>query len=163
MTRSSASVQSAYFERACQILAMREHSVWELRRKLLQKGCPAEVTEAILEQLQSAGWLSDARFAEALVRQKVAQGWGKQRVVLELRRRGVSDLDSEGALSVCAAEFSEECEIERAERIVRKRLRCATDVAKVKRYLIGRGFSMSCAVRAVENGLLDLTSEGKSC
>ena len=56
--------------RAIGLLARREHSRAELRERLLATGADREATEALLDELAALGFLSDARFAHAVVRQK---------------------------------------------------------------------------------------------
>ena len=74
---------------AFRLLGRREHSRWELRRKLLhRKWLPGEVDE-VLDGLEDQGLLSDARFARAWIRHRAGRGLGPIRIRGELRQRGV--------------------------------------------------------------------------
>lgn len=79
------------YERAVGLLARREHSWRELERKLGQRGYPADAIRGALERLLAAGYQSDARFGEMLVRSRVARAYGPLRIRAELSRHGLDD------------------------------------------------------------------------
>ena len=140
---------TSYRERVYQILTGRDHSAWELRTKLVQKGCPAEEATQLTAEAVNCGLVDDERFACALVRSKISQGWGRQRIKLELRRRGLADDVAAQALEQYSEELSGEGELERAAAIAKRRVHGPADVPKVMRYLVSRGFSLSSASRAL--------------
>ena len=83
--------------RALRLLSRREYSRHELAQKLLQLQSqvgdepPADLKEQItqvLDDFEAQGWLSDERYAQALVRRR-SQRYGLRRVVDELQRSGV--------------------------------------------------------------------------
>ena len=76
---------------AVRLLATREHSRAELRRKLIARGGQAAVVEAVLDALGQRGLQSDARYAEQYVVQRAARGYGPARIRAELRERGIDD------------------------------------------------------------------------
>ena len=103
-------------ERALRLLATREHSRFELRRKLLRRrasdssktnaqtkpNAQAEANaeaptnieaqvDTVLDDLASRDLLSDVRFAEAFVRRGVDRGHGPIKIRAELRNRGVAE------------------------------------------------------------------------
>ena len=141
---------SNYRERAYQILACREHSAYELRQKLERKGCPPELAEDLVGELTEARLVVDVRFGTVLVRSKLRQGWGRQRILRELSLRGVRGEALEAVLSGNAEVLNPDREQERADAIARRRLRTPADAARVMRCLIGHGFTLACARRAVE-------------
>ena len=75
---------------ALRLLARREHSRFELIRKLLQRQLPKNVIDAVLDDYEQEGWLSDQRFAEAYARYRIEAGYGLIRITGELKQRGVS-------------------------------------------------------------------------
>ncbi|MET0000068.1 MAG: regulatory protein RecX [Candidatus Thiodiazotropha lotti] len=75
---------------AVRLLAAREHSQQELRRKLLSRHYDEALIEQVLDDLTSASLLSDGRFAESFVESRVRKGQGPLRIALELRERGIS-------------------------------------------------------------------------
>lgn len=85
------------YQRALNLLARRDHSRAELKKKLVAKGCPVGQVDDALERLTRQGYLDDKRFAERWAESALASGrcFGV-RLLLELQRRGVSrDVASE--------------------------------------------------------------------
>jgi regulatory protein len=78
-------------QRALDLLARREHSEFELSRKLCDKGFHAADVDAIVVQLAALGTLSNARFAESYVHARRQKGYGPMRIRLELKARGVNE------------------------------------------------------------------------
>jgi len=76
--------------RAMRLLARREHSRAELKRKLEPLAGEGDDLEILLDELAQRGWLSDARYAEQSVRAK-AQRYGPLKVAHALRAKGVGD------------------------------------------------------------------------
>lgn len=76
---------------ATQLLARREHSVAELRRKLVAKGFDRAEIDDILTNFQQGGWLSNERFAESFIRARQSKCYGPLRIRQELLERGVED------------------------------------------------------------------------
>lgn len=78
-------------ETATAILARREHSTMELRRKLGLKGYPKPEIEALLQTLTEKNYLNDARYAEARARSRAHHSkWGQGRIRQELAQQGVA-------------------------------------------------------------------------
>ena len=75
------------------MLARREHSAFEIRRKLKQNDIAESEIEAAVAHLQQEGLLSDARFAEAYINMRMGKGYGPLRIALELKERGVAESD----------------------------------------------------------------------
>lgn len=76
--------------RAIDLLARREHSRFELERKLRQKGFAEEEIPSVLDVLVKQGLLSDERFAEQYCRARSNRGYGPRRIEQQLQERGVS-------------------------------------------------------------------------
>ena len=75
---------------AVRMLAAREHSVRELRDKLMRKHGNAELIGEVLNDLQARGLLSDERFTEQYVGMRIRKGYGPLRIRAELLERGIS-------------------------------------------------------------------------
>jgi regulatory protein len=145
--------------RALQLLAQRDQSRLELRRKLLRhargqggglSGDPATDVDvdadpesvaaeidALLDWLEAHRFLSDARFAESRVHAR-AQRFGVQRIRSELAQHAV-ELSPEQAASLAGSE-SERAAAVRARRFP-KAPGDAAERAAQSRFLLGRGFS----------------------
>lgn len=76
--------------KAIRWLARREHSRAELAAKLRRLAPDEALAEAVLDDLQALGLLSDARFAEVYVRSRSTR-YGSARVARDLRAKGVAD------------------------------------------------------------------------
>lgn len=73
------------------LLARREHSREELRRKLQVRGFDADEVASLLDDLKAEGLQSDARFTEGYVHARRGRGFGPMRVRMELQERGISE------------------------------------------------------------------------
>ncbi|HLW04541.1 MAG TPA: recombination regulator RecX [Azoarcus sp.] len=126
-------------QKALRLLAMRDHSRAELRRKLAGLGTAEEIA-AVIERMGELGLQSDRRYAESWVRSK-AQRFGMARLKLELGQRGVDrDLIDE-----VLAEADEGSEFERAHAVWQAKFGTPAndrrEWARQARFLQGRGFS----------------------
>lgn len=79
------------YKKSLSLLAIREHSRYELQQKLLQRGYACEEIAPVLDQLVEQKFQSDARFAESYVHSRSSKGYGPERIRLELQQRGVAD------------------------------------------------------------------------
>ena len=75
---------------AMRLLAAREHSQHELRRKLGQKGHEVEAIEQAIEQLVEQRLQSDERFVESFINSYRERGKGPKRIRLELQQHQLS-------------------------------------------------------------------------
>lgn len=80
------------------LLARREHSRLELRRKLGGRFDHAEL-EAAIELLAEENLQSDARFAFSYTRERMLRGFGPLRIENDLKQRGVADDSISAALA----------------------------------------------------------------
>src|SRR3990167_5848988 len=75
---------------AIRLLTRREHSRYELMRKLAARGFDKGSIESALQQLCNENLQSDERFTEEYVRSRQVAGFGPFRISAELEERGVS-------------------------------------------------------------------------
>lgn len=122
------------------LLARREHSVFELQRKLAQRGFDSVVIDDVLSRLAEQGWQSDARYAEAYVRMRVERGYGLQSIRAELGQRGVARALIQSALDEADVDW-----LSCAQKQIHRHYHCAPDGhdGQLRRYrhLLSRGFS----------------------
>jgi regulatory protein len=151
--------------RALQLLAQRDQSRLELRRKLLRQarsreGDPAgdadpdadpgaleSEVDALLDWLEANRFLSDARFAESRVHAR-AQRFGVQRIRSELAQHAV-ELSPELAASLAASEVDRAAAV-RARRFAALPVSAAERAAQ-SRFLLGRGFSPELVQRLMRH------------
>lgn len=123
------------------MLARREHSSQELRRKLGFKGFDdAEVDEA-LAGLRQDRLQSDQRFIEALVRSRINKGCGPLRIQAELREHGIAEERIAQAVDANAEEWRERIEEVRRKRFGAARPGDMSERARQMRFLQYRGFT----------------------
>jgi regulatory protein len=126
---------------ALALLARREHSRQELTRKLRRRGFEADKVATLLDRLAEQGCLSDRRFAEQYVRERIARGFGPLRIRSELKDRGVSG----EAAAIALQQQADDWRV-RADRARRKRFgdeipQDLRERARQVRFLQYRGFS----------------------
>jgi regulatory protein len=83
---------------AMNLLARREHSISELRRKLKRRFPDDAVIDEQIARLTGENLQSNRRFAESYARQRIDRGYGPVRVCEELRERGASSFDVTAAI-----------------------------------------------------------------
>jgi len=130
------------------LLARREHSRLELRRKLGARDLPDELIEQALDDLQQDGLLSDQRFAESFAGSRLRRGQGPQRILAELRQRGVVDALAEQALASLGADWLATARAVREKRFGRAVPQDFKERARQARFLQYRGFSAEQAMAA---------------
>lgn len=128
---------------AVRSLAMREHSVQELRQKLVSKfELNLDVVEAVLDQLVEDGYVSDERFAEAYVRVRRNNGVGPVKIKSELYRKGISDHLIADYLEQNSAVWLDAAEREYHKKFGAAPVSSYREWTKRARFLQGRGFTM---------------------
>lgn len=133
---------------AVRMLARREYSRAEIAQRLARRGVPREDVERALDDLQAAGYLSDARYAQAVVTQKTGN-YGKRAIAHALRERGIAAPDALAAMAPLAAndEFAD------AQTLWQRRFGTAPaderEKAKQVRFLLARGYGLSVALRVL--------------
>jgi len=125
--------------RALTALGRREHSRQELQAKLQPFAEDSDELNALLDELEKRGWLSEARFVEQLTTTR-RRKFGATRIVHELREKGVSD----EAISAAQAQLKAG-EVDAARAVWKKKFgklpRSLQERGKQARFLAGRGFS----------------------
>ncbi len=80
------------------LLARREHSLAELRKKLAARAFGPEEIEKALAQLSREGLADETRFIESFVASRIRRGHGPIRIRAELRERGIAGEAAENCL-----------------------------------------------------------------
>ena len=133
---------------AVRMLARREYSRAELAQRLAHKGVPRDDIEPALDDLAAAGYLSDARYAQAMVAQRSGR-YGKRAIAHVLREKGISGADAQVAMAPLAAVD----EIADAAALRQQRFGAAPanqrEMARQVRFLLSRGYGLSVALRVL--------------
>ena len=139
---------------ALKLLARREHSARELKRKLAARGVTDDEAAAAVEHAIAQNWQSDARYAEMLVRTRIAGGYGPVRIEAELEVAGVPAEQIQAALETASVDWralAAEVHAKKFGRVPKS----SAERAKQYRYLQGRGFDstqISAALKGETDG-----------
>lgn len=136
---------------ALSLLGAREHSRKELAQKLSRKGFSDEQIDATVKRLLEHNYLSDQRYAEAFARSKVAKPLGKQRILNELRTKGISDEMAKQALGTLDADWFELALSLKRRKFGHHMAKDVKERSRQTRYLAYRGFSYDEIRYAVES------------
>lgn len=123
------------------MLARREHSEWELTKKLLHKKFPAEDIPLAIAILVQKNLINNARFVEHYVYYRRQKGYGPLRIRLELIKRGIAEDLIEQHLNI-----ADNAWLDHAKNIFQKRFKnkFPHDIklrAQQMRFLQYRGFT----------------------
>ncbi len=144
-------------EKAVSLLNYRAHSRKELADKLKQKtGCDDADLNEVLDRLEELGFLNDRTYAASVVRSCGRKGYGAQRALSELSRRGIPKELREEALNELPENDGT------LERLIRARLRNPSDrdeIRKVSAAMVRRGFSWDEIRRALQNVQCEIFNE----
>lgn len=123
----------------------------DIRSKILKKGFSVEAAERMIEYLRKNRYLDDARYARAYAADKVRfSGWGRMKVRMGLRGKGLADSDITRALEYMAEEDYKEA----LGKVMYAKAR-ALDLADVKdrqklyRHMASRGFESQLIIAAM--------------
>lgn len=156
-----AATQPTLRGRALRLLARRDWSREALRKRLLSVAIAvpdddsvsvdAQEVDALLDDFSARGWLSDARYAEAIVRSRQSR-YGKTAIARRLKLAGVTDDDAAAALAV----IDDEQEFQTAVTLLRRKFREPPTEEKEKarqvRFLQARGYGLRLALRVLKHG-----------
>jgi regulatory protein len=140
MSNEAVSFANVQFS-AMSLLALREHSAWELEQKLQKKFDDCTLVAQVITDLTARDLQNDERFAEAFVKMRIRQGKGPVRIQYDLREKGIAAdliaivLDDSNSLWLGLAQ-----EV-RIRRFGEKVPCDHKDKAKQMRFLQYRGFS----------------------
>jgi regulatory protein len=126
---------------ALRLLARREHSSDELRRKLVAKGHPAETVAAVVTALGDKRLVSDDRFVASYVHHHATRGQGPVRIRAELRQHGIADGAIEEQIESADMDWTRLAEQVRVRKFGARRPVTVAERAKQARFLQYRGFT----------------------
>ncbi|HJY38456.1 MAG TPA: regulatory protein RecX [Steroidobacteraceae bacterium] len=122
------------------LLTRREHSIEELRRKLLSKGYPPDTIEPVIQKLAGKRLVSDERFTSSFVHHHAKRGQGPVRIRAELRQQGIPDSQLEEALRSADIDWVQLARDVRRRKFGATAPRSLGERAKQARFLQYRGF-----------------------
>jgi regulatory protein len=122
------------------LLARREHARTELGRKLCQRGFSEPLVGEVLDALETENLLSDRRFTESFVTQRMARGQGPLKIRHELRQRGVSDALAAQFMDADRESWCEQALAARHKRFGSEPPEDMRERSRQARFLAQRGF-----------------------
>tara|TARA_B100001964_G_scaffold244944_1_gene329013 strand:+ start:2478 stop:2948 length:471 start_codon:yes stop_codon:yes gene_type:complete len=128
-------------EGAMRLLARREHSCAELRRKLAHRKFEPELVDEVLAEFVEQDLLSDTRYAHAMVAHRAKGGYGPGYVRGELREHGVTPELIQRALDEAEVSWYEVAMLRYRSHFPDQTVRDFKDWARRAAYLQRRGFS----------------------
>ncbi len=138
---------------AVRILTNRDHSKYELKQKLRQRGFESETIGAVMAECERLNYINDERTARLYISQLNRKCFGKRHITMALKKKGLHGVAIENMLVQKCAEVEER---KKAARLLEKRMKTAKREKKAEkkrdtiyRFLYSRGFS-----KAVVNDLI---------
>ena len=129
---------------AVRILTNRDHSKYELKQKLQQRGFASEVINGVMEKCERLGYIDDQRTARVYILQLKHKCFGKRYIRLALKKKRLRGAAIDRILS---ADYPTVDEYEHASRILEKKKKTFAREAdpkkrsnKIYRFLYSRGF-----------------------
>ena len=154
---SKSTANKSVLNTALRILTRRDHSRFELVRKLKQRGFCQEDIDVAVSSCERFDYINDERTAKVYIRQLKRRGYGKKRIQLELNKKG---LKGDPIQQILNESVSERDESEGAERILTKnvkRFEREKDLQKRRdkmyRFLHTRGFSRDVITNTIKRNL----------
>ena len=136
---------------ALRLLARREHSQYELRRKLKARGYGDRLVDELLAELITERLLSDTRYAEAMVTNRASRGYGPLRICMELRDRGVAEGIVDKVLQKAEVDWDERLRHTYDRKYGGIAVESFKTWASRAQFLNNRGFSVDAIRRVIGN------------
>lgn len=135
------------FAALTEMVSRRDHSIKEAHDKLIALGFRESHVEEAIARAERVRLLDDSRFALSFIDERLRRSWGKRKIELELRRRGI---DPTALPDYPDAYFSHDVDVERAANLLRRKtVPQVRPFEKLVRFLVGKGFSYDIAISAV--------------
>jgi regulatory protein len=141
-------------DRALRLLTRREHSARELKRKLEERGFDEAAADDAVSKLADGGLQSDGRYAEQMIRTRLAQGYGPVRIEADLRQAGLNAEQIQDAMAATDCDWTERAAHVHARKF-RDVPRTQAERARQYRFLMGRGYEPEQIRRVLKGELAD--------
>ena len=127
------------FDKALSHISLTRKTEKQVRTFLQGKGYLPGVVDYVIEKMRSYQFLNDGEYAEAYV-ESVAKKKGGRLIRMELRQKGVSDEEIDGALQTLDNETQLIAATTILQKYMRNKLIDRESLQKAYRYLLGKGF-----------------------
>ncbi len=140
---------------AIRMLAGHEHSCFELKSKLKNKGHDAADVDTVIEQLVQDKYLNESRFTEVFIRSKSNRGVGPIKIRLELQQRSVDESIIDAYLDFNQPEWFERAMQARCKRFGENLPDELNEKEKQIRFLQQRGFTQKQIMSVIASNVFD--------
>ena len=145
----------AAFDTAVRIIARRNHTRYEIARKLRQRNFTAAVIEAVIAECERRHYLDDDEAARCYFRELVRKGFGTERIRFEMKKKGLFGERVDGLIAIYDGSPDETAAAERL--LVRRMARFEREAdparrkQKIFRFMYSRGFSADIIQSLIDN------------
>jgi regulatory protein len=130
---------------AVRILAHRDHSKYELKRKLQQRGFASEVIDAVIQKCQRLNYIDDKRTARVYISQLKRKRFGKRHIRMALKKKRLYGAATEDILQENYSKIEERKNADKLLEKKKKTFNREEDLKKrrdkIYRFLYSRGFN----------------------
>ena len=140
---------------AVRILANRDHSKYELKQKLRQRGFAGKVIDTVIAECERFNYINDPRTAHVYISQLKRKCFGKRYIRMALKKKRLSGIEIENNL---LENYPEADERENAGKLLQKKMETferEVDLKKRRekmyRFLYARGFSTDVIADLIRN------------
>lgn len=155
LTSPSAFSALSAMERLCSV---REYCETDIRKKLEKFDLSGQERDMLVEELKKNGFLSDARYAVAFVRDRVRfRGWGRNKIIFMLRSKKIE----QSVIDLAIKEYPENSGSGYLKELLLKKSRTIREdssrqecMAKLVRFALSRGFEYDEVLKEV-NEIID--------
>jgi regulatory protein len=105
---------------AVRILTQRDHSTYELKQKLKQRGIPREVIDPVIFKCTRLNYIDDKRTAQAYISELKTKCFGKRHIRSALKKKGLAGAAIEKILLENCPEAEERAN---ASRLLKKKIK----------------------------------------
>ena len=134
-------------DKALNFLSNRAKTKKQVKEYLEKKGYTEKTVIAVMEKLIEYKYVSDENYAEDYVRVYSSKK-GKRLIEMELKQKGVSDIDMRSALD--SIENEEESALKIAEKYMKFKEKSKENLLKCYKYLLSKGFDYDLAKQTIE-------------
>ena len=131
-------------------LAMREHSRYQIKNKLINKGFEKKIVNDVLQELLESGFQSDKRYTEEYIRYRQNIGYGVKKIIFELKSNGISS----SIISEYLNNFIDDYDVLfklASDKILNENLNDQKILAKYINHFKYRGFDNNIILKVVKN------------
>lgn len=129
-----------------------EQCTADIRNKILKTGFSSEEASQMIDYLKANKYLDDARYARAFASDKVRfSGWGRMKVRMGLRAKGMSDsIISQALENINEEDYADSLRNALAAKARSLNLNDVKDRQKLYRHLASRGFESSLIIAEIK-------------